>query len=82
MVNSPRLSMPSSTTPTSYLQSHPPAMARGQMAEARHQGSPFALFPAMGICEIRDILMQHIHRARAVALGEECDPRADRKHHG
>jgi len=43
------------------------------MAEARHQGSPFALFPAMGICEIHDILMQHIHRARAVALGEGCD---------
>ncbi|WP_298377464.1 hypothetical protein [Azospirillum sp.] len=32
--------------------------------------------------EFRDILMQHIHRARAVALGQECDPRAYLRHHG
>lgn len=32
--------------------------------------------------EFRDVLMQHIHRARAMALGEECDPRAYLRHHG
>ncbi|SMH28800.1 hypothetical protein [Azospirillum agricola] len=32
--------------------------------------------------EFRDILMQHIHRARAVALGQDCDPRAYLRHHG